>query len=107
MANGFFNIPVPKNEPILSFGPGSPEKATLKAKLAEMKGREIEIPVIIGGKNVKTGNMADAVCPHDHGHLLGRYHKAGEKEHHPILDLSQPEALAGHHHVVARQHVLR
>jgi 1-pyrroline-5-carboxylate dehydrogenase len=80
MTNGIFNVPAPQNEPILSFGPGSQEKKTLKAKLAEMKAREIEIPLIIGGKEIKTGNMADCRCPHDHAHLLGRYHKAGEKE---------------------------
>ena len=72
MANGIFKIPQPKNEPILSFGPGSKEKQTLKAKLAEMKSQQIEIPIIIGGNEVKTGNMADCCCPHDHGHHLGQ-----------------------------------
>ena len=80
MANGIFRIPDPKNEPILSFGPGSKEKKELKAKLTEMKSRQVEIPAIIGGKGVKTGKLADCRCPHDHRHLLGQYHKAGEKE---------------------------
>ncbi|HHS13984.1 MAG TPA: L-glutamate gamma-semialdehyde dehydrogenase [bacterium] len=80
MANGFFNVPKPQNEPILSYGPGSPEKKSLKAKLSEMKSRQIEIPVIIGGEEVKTGSLADCRCPHDHGHLLGQYHKVSEKE---------------------------
>ena len=80
MANAILNVPTPKNEPVLNFGPGSPEKKELKEKIAEMKRKEIEIPIIVGGKAVKTGKMADARCPHDHGHLLGRYHKAGEKE---------------------------
>ena len=80
MANGFFNVPIPKNEPILPFGPGSQEKKETKTKLKEMLGQEIEIPIIIGGKEIKTGNLADCRCPHDHGHLLGKYHKAGEKE---------------------------
>lgn len=80
MANGIFSIPVPKNEPVLAYGPGSREKKELKAKLAEMKGQQIEIPVLIGDNEVKTGNMADCRCPHDRGHLLGQYHKAGEKE---------------------------
>ena len=80
MSNGFFNVPIPKNEPVLMFGPGSMEKNEIKAKLAEMKSQQIEIPIIIGGKEVKTGNLADCRCPHDHGHLLGRYHKVGEKE---------------------------
>jgi 1-pyrroline-5-carboxylate dehydrogenase len=56
------------------------EKNEVKAKLAEMKSQQIEIPIIIGEKEVKTGNLADCRCPHDHGHLLGRYHKVGEKE---------------------------
>jgi 1-pyrroline-5-carboxylate dehydrogenase len=80
MSNGFFSVPTPTNEPVLMFGPGSMEKNEVKAKLAEMKSQQIEIPIIIGGKEVKTGNLADCRCPHDHGHLLGRYHKVGEKE---------------------------
>jgi len=83
MANGIFNVPVPKNEPSLAYGPGSTEKKAIKAKLAEMKSQQVEIPIIIGGKEVKTAKMAkmaDARCPHDHHHLLGRYHKVGEKE---------------------------
>lgn len=80
MANGIFHVPTPKNEPVLAYGPGSNEKKELKAKVAEMKSRQIEIPILIGGKEVKTGSMADCRCPHDHGHLLGRYHKVGEKE---------------------------
>lgn len=80
MALGLFNVPVPQNEPVLSYGPGSKEKKEVKAKLAELKKTEIEIPIIIGGKEVKTGDLAECVCPHDHGHVLGRYHKAGKKE---------------------------
>ena len=80
MANGIFRIPTPKNEPVLAYGPGSKEKEELKAKLAEMGSRQVEIPVIIGGKEVKTGNLADCRCPHDHRHLLGRYHKVSQKE---------------------------
>ncbi len=80
MTNGMFNVPIPKNEPIWTYGPGSAEKKSLKAKLAELKGQEIEIPIIIGGKEVKTGNLAECRMPHDHKHLLGTYHKAGEKE---------------------------
>jgi len=80
MSNGFFSVPTPTNEPVLMFGPGSMEKNEVKAKLAEMKSQQIEIPIIIGEKEVKTGNLADCRCPHDHGHLLGRYHKVGEKE---------------------------
>ena len=80
MANGIFNVPPPTNEPILNFGPGSQEKKELKAKLAEMRSRQIEIPVLIGGREVKTGNLADCRCPYDHRHLLGKYHKVSQKE---------------------------
>lgn len=80
MTNGIINVPVPKNEPVLSYGPGSPEKKALKARIAELKKQEIEIPVIIGGEAIITGKTVDCRCPHDHQHLLGVYHKAGEKE---------------------------
>jgi 1-pyrroline-5-carboxylate dehydrogenase len=78
--NGNVNVPDPSNEPILSYTPGSPEKQALKEQIKKMLSEEIEIPLIIGGKEVKTGNLADCRCPHDHGHLLGRYHKAGPEE---------------------------
>ncbi len=78
--NGVIKIPKPINEPVMVFAPGSPEKASLKAELGRMLGEEIEIPLIIGGKEVSTGNFADCRCPHDHTHLLGRYHKAGPDE---------------------------
>jgi len=80
MPNGIIPIPTPINDPIKSYGPSSSEKAALKARIKEMLAEEIEIPLIIGGKEVRTGNTANAVCPHDHGHTLGVYHKAGEKE---------------------------
>ena len=80
MTNGIFDVPIPKNEPILSYEPGSNEKKSLKAKIAELKGKEIEIPVIIGGEEVKTGNTVECRCPHETKKLLGIYHKAGEKE---------------------------
>jgi 1-pyrroline-5-carboxylate dehydrogenase len=78
--NGVIKIPYPANESVLVYAPGSPEKASLKAELKKMLGEEIEIPLIIGGKEVKTGNLADCRCPHDHNHVLGRYHKAGPDE---------------------------
>ncbi len=78
--NGIIKVPSPSTEPVLGYAPGSPEKASLKAQLKKMLSEEIEIPLIIGGKEVKTGQMADCRIPHDHGHLLGRYHKAGPEE---------------------------
>ncbi len=77
---GHFTTPPPINEPILGYLPGSPEKKELKAKLAEFAGNEIEIPLIIGGKEVRTGNMGTCVMPHNHKHVLAKYHKAGPEE---------------------------
>ena len=78
--NGVFRVPQPVNEPIRAYAPGSPEKRSLKAKLAEMRGREIEIPLIIGGEEVRTGRLGSCIMPHNHGHVLARYHKAGKAE---------------------------
>ncbi len=80
MANAFFNIAMPTNEPVKSYGPGSPEKVSLKAKMAELAGQEFEIPLIIGGKEIRTGSTGDCRMPHDHQHKLATYHKAGAKE---------------------------
>ena len=78
--NAVVKIPHPSNEPIFSYAPGTPEKAALKVQIEKMLGERMEIPLIIGGKEVKTGNLADCRCPHDHNHLLAQYHKAGPKE---------------------------
>ena len=56
MANAKFNLSLPSNEPIKSYAPGTPERKDIKAKLKELKARQVEIPIIIGGKEVKTGN---------------------------------------------------
>ena len=80
MANGIVCVPPPVNEPVRSYAPGSAEKESLKAKLAEMLSEPIEIPVIIGGREVRTGKTTTSVCPHDHGHVLATVHQAGPKE---------------------------
>ena len=80
MSNAYFKVPEPFNEPILSYAPGTPERVELKKKLAEMESTEIEIPIIIGGKEIKTGNTVEITEPHNHEIKLGFYHKAGEKE---------------------------
>ncbi len=80
MPNGIVPVPRPSNEPVKSYAPGTPERASLKAKLRETLAEEIEIPLIIGGEEVRTGNTARAVCPHDHGHALATYHQAGPAE---------------------------
>ena len=89
MANNILSVPKPQNEPILPYGPGSPEKKTLKAEITRMLSEEIEIPLLIGGKEVRTGNTAKAVCPHDHQHVLATYHQAGQKEVEMAIAASQ------------------
>ena len=80
MLNARPTVPTPVNEPIFGYKPGSPERAELKAKLAEMMANEIEIPIILGGEEIKTGRMGECRPPHDHKHLLGKYHIAGKDE---------------------------
>ena len=74
------SIPKPINEPIRNYEPGSPEKASLKEKLAELSQKEIEIPLIIGGQEILTGDTGKCIMPHNHGHVLATFHQAGEKE---------------------------
>jgi len=78
--NGTRRVPPPVNEPVKGYAPGSPEKAELKARLEAMAGERIEIPLVIGGREVRSGETAKAVMPHDHGHVLADWHKA-TKEH--------------------------
>src|SRR4051812_13828178 len=78
--NSIPQVPRPRNEPVLGYAPGSPERAELKTALQVMSSAEIEIPLIIGGREVRTGNTDTQVMPHNHGHVLARYHKAGEAE---------------------------
>jgi 1-pyrroline-5-carboxylate dehydrogenase len=86
--NAIIKVPTPFNEPVYSYAPGSREKKDLKAHLAKMLNEKIEIPLIIGSKEILSGNMADCRCPHDHNHLLAQYHKAGP----PELDKAVKEA---------------
>jgi len=73
-------VPPLRNEPVLDYAPGSPERARLEAELDRMAGEEIEIPCVIGGQRVTTGRMKSVVMPHDHGHVLARFHCAGPAE---------------------------
>lgn len=77
---GIFDLPFPENEPVKDYLPGSPERESLKAMLKKLSKEKCEIPLIIGGEEVKTGKMGKCVMPHDHAHVLGEYHMAGEKE---------------------------
>jgi 1-pyrroline-5-carboxylate dehydrogenase len=80
MSLGYFSYPMPVNEPVLQYAPGSPERAALKKTLAELKKKPVEIPMYIGGKAVKTGNKKEIHPPHEIKHVLGVFH-AGEEKH--------------------------
>ncbi len=80
MSLGYFSYPMPVNEPVLNYAPGSAEKKRLKEVLAELKGQEADIPMYIGGKEVRTGKKAAIHPPHEIAHTLGYFHQ-GEEEH--------------------------
>ncbi len=80
MPKGFFDVPIAKNEPILSYAPGTPERAELKAVINEMRSKEVEIPMTIGGKEVKTDKKARMFPPHEIKHTLGHYYQ-GDASH--------------------------
>jgi 1-pyrroline-5-carboxylate dehydrogenase len=77
---GIFRPPPARNEPVLEYAPGSPEREAVRARLDQMKAEQLEIPVMIGGEEVRTGDTFDAVMPHDKDHVLAQVHKAGPAE---------------------------
>lgn len=93
MSNAQFQVPQPYNEPILAYQPESVERDILKAKLAEMQAQQIEVPLIIGGQEIKTGDTVEMRMPHRHSATLGVYHQAGEKE----VAMAVEAALAAQH----------
>jgi 1-pyrroline-5-carboxylate dehydrogenase len=80
MNNAIYNFREPKNEPILSYRSGSAERTLLEEELNVQKNKIIDIPLIIGGKEVRTGKTGKVVMPSDHHHVLATYHMATEKE---------------------------
>ena len=86
MDNAIFRFPKPNNEPVKAYAPGSSDKAALKSALAQLSSEEWDIPLVIGGKEIRTGNTGKVVMPHDHHHVLATYHKAGEKEVQMAID---------------------
>jgi 1-pyrroline-5-carboxylate dehydrogenase len=77
---GIFRPPTPHNEPVREYMPGSPERAELEARLAELAGQELDIPCVIGGEEIRTGDTFDAVMPHDKERVLAKVHKASPAE---------------------------
>jgi len=80
MNNGHYSLPIPKNEPVLSYAPGTPERLRLKEVLAELKSTQVDVPMYIGGKEVRTGNKIAIRPPHERKHILGHFHY-GEAKH--------------------------
>jgi 1-pyrroline-5-carboxylate dehydrogenase len=74
---GVRRVPQPVNEPNKNYAPGTPERAELKARLKTMAAEKVDIPLIIGGREIRTGHTHKAVMPHSHGHVLAEYHTAG------------------------------
>jgi 1-pyrroline-5-carboxylate dehydrogenase len=75
MNTGYFNYPLPINEPVLSYAPGSPERARIKEVLQELKSQQVDVPLYIDGKEVRTGNVRNIHPPHEKAHVLGQYHE--------------------------------
>ena len=92
MKNAIVTYPSPANEPVKAYLEGSPERIALDAELKRQSETVLDIPIIIGGKEIRTGNTAEITCPHDHKHVLARYHKAGEKE----IKMAIDAAMAAH-----------
>lgn len=80
MNNAIFNLERPVNEHTLNYAPGCKERKALNVELDRLSQSVVEIPLIIGGKEIRTGKTGKVVMPHDHGHVLANYHMAGEKE---------------------------
>ena len=79
-SHGIFRVPEPFNEPVLGYEPGSPERAALRQHLDELSGQRLEIPLVIGGEEVQTGDTFEAVMPHKRNHVLADVHKGGTAE---------------------------
>ena len=90
MSNANFAIPKAYNEPVKAYLPGSPEREALKKELDRQASIQVEIPIIIGGKEYHTGNKGKCVMPHDFNHVLAEYNIAGEEE----LKLAADAAMA-------------
>ncbi|HQE77306.1 MAG TPA: aldehyde dehydrogenase family protein, partial [Candidatus Hydrogenedentes bacterium] len=86
MFNGLFHIPLPKNEPALNYAPGSRERAELQAVLKDMLANPVEVPIVIGGKEIKSEKLIEMRCPHNRSQLLGHYHQANALHANQAID---------------------
>jgi 1-pyrroline-5-carboxylate dehydrogenase len=87
--DGTRRVPVPVNEPVKTYAPGTPERTAIKNRLTEMASERIEIPIIIGGKEFRTGETATSVMPHNHRHVLADYHKASAPNVRAAIDAAR------------------
>lgn len=88
MSTGFFSVPTPKNEPINSYAPNTKEREALIAKLTEMRGTVVDVPMYIGSEEIRTGNKQALTSPHDHQHILGYYHEGDASHVNQAIDLA-------------------
>ena len=102
MNNSVFRFSVPENEPVHDYAPGSTSRALLKQELERMASTVIDIPLIIGGKEIRTGKTVDVVMPTEHGHVLARAHMAGEAEVRLAIDAALAAQGGMVHAVVGR-----
>jgi len=86
MPKGFFNVPIPHNEPVKSYIPGSPERKELKSAIKMFRAKVVELPMFIGGKEVKSSNKIEIHPPHDLNHLLGYFYQGDESHVHLAID---------------------
>ncbi len=92
MNNAIISFPTPANEPVKAYLAGSPERAKLDAELERQSKIVVDIPIIIGGKEIRTGDVGQVTCPHDHKHVLATYHKVGKKE----VEMAVEAAMEAH-----------
>ena len=92
MNNAIISFPTPANEPVKAYLAGSPERVALDAELERQSKIVVDIPIIIGGKEIRTGDVGQVTCPHDHKHVLATYHKVGKKE----VEMAVEAAMEAH-----------
>src|SRR5678815_4206427 len=96
MNTGYFSYPLPTNEPVYNYAPGSPERAALKKTLEELKAKPIDVPMYIGAAEVRTGKLQSIRPPHEIARTLGHFHEGDETHVHHAIEaaLAVKEAWA-------------
>ncbi|MFT5059408.1 MAG: 1-pyrroline-5-carboxylate dehydrogenase, partial [Planctomycetota bacterium] len=89
MSHGAYTPPQPFNEPIRSYAPDSPETQSLKKRLAAMSQEVVDVPIIIGGEEIRTGNTGQSIVPHKHRHVLAQFHQADAQHVAQAIDAAE------------------